>query len=806
MTAQLPKVLIIDDTPSNLQTLGRALAREFDLYIAASGPEGLRLTESIRPDAILLDIMMPGMDGYETFNCLRALPGGSNLSIIFLTADDRDETQIKCLELGADDYASKPFVLPVLLTRIRHVIARRAARESQRLAASVFKHAREGIIITDQKGAILDVNNAFSYISGYSPDEALGHNPRMFSSGRQDKSFYVSMWAALTTKGHWYGEIWNRNKDGNVYAAMLAISAVRNDIGETSHYIGMFADITALKQQQAQLEHIAHYDVLTGLANRLLLGDRLRQAMKQATRREQQLAVAYLDLDGFKSINDKHGHAVGDQLLIALADQMKQALREGDTLARIGGDEFVAVLVDLDQPESSLPIINRLLAAASQPVAIGSSALNVSASLGVTFYPQTEDVEADQLVRQADQAMYLAKQSGKDRYHVFDAEHDRDVRGRLESLTHIRLALANGEFVLHYQPKIDMRTGKVLGAEALIRWQHPLRGLLSPALFLPVIEGHPFAIELGEWVIETALHQIEMWHAEGLNVPVSVNIGAMQLQHPDFISRLRTMLDRHPGVLRGDLELEVLETSALDNFQGASEVIIACQQMGVGFALDDFGTGYSSLAYLKKLPPTVLKIDQGFVRDMLDDPEDLALLEGILGLSSAFRRQVIAEGVETEALGKMLVRMGCVWGQGYAIAHPMPAANLPNWMATWVTPGEWQTCKPISRDQFPALGAIVEHRAWLTTLVSCLNGNPDAAALLNDQPCHFSDWMDQGGRALLFGGQTDHPVDQLHQQVHRLGAELLDLKRAGRHDEALARLPALQRLNDQLLDQLNALF
>ncbi|MBY0464507.1 MAG: bifunctional diguanylate cyclase/phosphodiesterase, partial [Burkholderiales bacterium] len=394
--------------------------------------------------------------------------------------------------------------------------------------------------------------------------------------------------------------------------------------------------------------------------------------------------------DGFKSINDTHSHEVGDRLLIALAQRMNEALRQGDTLARIGGDEFVGVLVDLPDEPSSVPVLQRLLQAAALPVDLGELKLQVSASIGVSVYPQAEEVDADQLVRQADQAMYQAKQSGKNRFHIFDAEQERSARGRHETLAHLQQALVRNEFVLFYQPKVNMGNGKVLGAEALIRWRHPERGLLAPAMFLPIIENHPLSIELGEWVIDTALSQIEVWRAQGLSVPVSVNIGALQLQHPDFVPRLRDVLAQHPGVRPGELELEILETSALADFAAVSQAMAACQDMGVHFSVDDFGTGYSSLTYLKQLPVQVLKIDQSFVRDMLDDPDDLAILKGVLGLAEAFNRQVIAEGVETPAHGEQLLRLGCLWGQGYAIARPMPAHELPHWISTWTAPLTWQ--------------------------------------------------------------------------------------------------------------------
>ncbi|MEI8158221.1 MAG: EAL domain-containing protein [Burkholderiales bacterium] len=572
------------------------------------------------------------------------------------------------------------------------ITERKHAEAKLKLAATVFSHAREGITITDAAGNIIDVNATFSDITGYSREDVIGQNPRILRSGRQGPEFYADLWRSLEVKGHWYGEIWNRRKNGEIYAEMLTISAVRDPHGVTQNYVALFSDITAVKEHQSQLEHIAHFDALTNLPNRLLLADRLQQAMAQAQRRGQQLAVVYLDLDGFKGVNDRHGHGVGDQLLIHLATAMKDTLREGDTLARIGGDEFVAVLTDLDGIENCVPMLTRLRGAASAPVQFGAVALQGSASIGVTFYPQANEIEADQLLRQADQAMYQAKLAGKNRYHVFDSDYDSSMRVHHESLERIRLALAQHEFVLHYQPKVNMHSGQVMGAEALIRWQHPEKGLLAPATFLPVIEDHPLAVAVGEWVIDTALTQIEVWHATGLDLAVSVNIGARQLQQGNFMERLQAILAQHPQVNPSSLELEVLETSALADMEQVSQVIEACHKIGVKFALDDFGTGYSSLTYLKRLRVTLLKIDQSFVRDMLEDPDDLAILQGVIGLAAAFKREVIAEGVETVAHGTALLHLGCELAQGYGIARPMPAEQLPAWAATWRPDAAW--CEP----------------------------------------------------------------------------------------------------------------
>lgn len=581
----------------------------------------------------------------------------------------------------------------VRVVEFRDISEEKLSEEKLRLAASVFVHAKEAIMITNTDGIIIDVNDSFSNISGYSKEESIGKNANILSSGRHSKEFYEAMWHDLLTKDHWYGEIWNRRKNGEVYVELLTISAIRNHLGKTSQYMGLFSDITLMKQHEKQLEHIAHHDALTNLPNRLLLADRLHQGIMQTHRRGQLLVVVYIDLDGFKAVNDQYGHEVGDKLLVALSEQMKFSLREDDTLARLGGDEFVAVLQDMADIDASIPMLERLLESTAKPIKIGDLTLKVSASLGVTFYPQEEEVEADQLLRQADQAMYQAKLSGKNRYHIFDAKQDRNVRGHHEEIERIRHALHENEFVLHYQPKVNMLTGELIGVEALVRWQHPQRGLIRPAAFLPLFENHPLAIELGNWVLHSALAQIEQWNALGITINVSVNISAHQLEEVDFTQTLRTILMEHQKVSPSALELEILETSALEDVQKVSHIIHECKEMGIHFALDDFGTGYCSLTYLQKLPVALLKIDQSFVHDMLNDTGDIAILEGILGLAKAFGRDVIAEGIETIEQGVMLLKLGCTLGQGYIIAHPMSAEEFPQWLATWKPDPAWTNLK-----------------------------------------------------------------------------------------------------------------
>lgn len=602
-----------------------------------------------------------------------------------------------CRVLGVPERDASGKVV-LLAGSLQDITERKQAQARQQLAASVFTHAREGITITDALGVIIDVNEMFTQITGYSREEVVGQNPRILQSGRQDPAFYKAMWHALATQGHWSGEIWNRRKNGEVYPEILTISAVRDDAGSALHYVALFSDITTTKMHLSELERIAHYDTLTGLPNRFLLNDRLRQAIAHAQRNAQTLAVIFLDLDNIKGVNDTYGHEAGDTVLVAISKAMQGALREGDTLARMGGDEFVVVLVDLDQPQDCLPVIERLLAAAATLVRLPSStegddvaqeqSVQVSASIGVTFYPQ-DDVDADVLMRHADQAMYVAKQAGKNGYHFFDIANDAAIHSRHEELSRIGDALERGEFILYYQPKVNMRTGAVMGAEALIRWQHPERGVLAPGVFLPVIENHPLSIAVGEWAIDTALAQMSAWRAQGLALVVSVNIGALQLQQDNFVQRLSAMLAAHPDVTPDHLQLEILETSALEDVTKTTAVMHACRAMNVAFALDDFGTGYSSLTYLKHLPAEILKIDQSFIRDMADDPDDLAIVQGVIGLAQVFHREVIAEGVETRALGDLLLDIGCELAQGYGIARPMPAQKLPAWVVLWGEGAAW---------------------------------------------------------------------------------------------------------------------
>ena len=461
---------------------------------------------------------------------------------------------------------------------------------------------------------------------------------------------------------------------------------IHGERGQIVRVAGIAEDITERQQYQRHLEDMAHYDPLTHLPNRRLLADRLRQALAHAQRTGQLLAVCMLDLDGFKPVNDTHGHKVGDQLLIELARRLQAGVRGDDTVARLGGDEFVLLLGSIHSVREMDEALTRLLQVIAAPYALVEPPLQLSASIGVTLYPN-DSGDADTLLRHADHAMYLAKEAGKNRYLLFNPVLEQRERDNLAALRQIERAIDSQQLCLYYQPIVDCRVGKVVGMEALLRWNHPLFGLMAPAEFLPLVEDDDkLTRKVGAWVLRQATRQAWLWHRDGLDIPVSVNAFVQQLRDPDFPEQIKTLLDQYPDLPAGRLTIEILESSALDDFASVIRLIRLGAELGVRFALDDFGTGFSSLTYLRRLPVDSLKIDQSFVRDMLTDPADLSIVEGVVGLSTAFRHQVVAEGVESADHVLMLMELGCHLVQGYGIAQgyhftpALPAHELETWI------------------------------------------------------------------------------------------------------------------------------
>lgn len=528
-------------------------------------------------------------------------------------------------------------------------------------------------------------------------------------------------------------------------------------------------DISRMMADGLRLQQQAHYDPLTRLPNRTLLADRLQIALAQAKRRGESLAVCLMDLDGFKPVNDALGHQAGDQLLQEIAHRLQDSLRLEDTAARTGGDEFALVIGGLKAAGEIERTLQRLLQAIAAPVPINGQSVRVSASIGVTLFPG--DVgDADQLLRHADQAMYRAKDEGKNRYHLFDPAILTQARAKQGLLRKIEEALERGQFALHYQPKVDCRKGCVAGLEALIRWQHPVLGLRSPGEFLPLIEQDDLIIRLGEWVLTQALEQMQTWDAAGIKVPVSINISARHFLRSNFHQHLGRILGRYPPRLLHLLEIEIVETAALEDINLASELIREFRTHGIGFALDDFGTGYSTLVHLKRLAVSTLKIDHTFVRDMLDDPGDLAIVQGIVGLANAFQEKVVAEGVESIEQILMLLELGCDVMQGYCIARPMAADRVAAWLAGFQADPRWQAASsgyPL-RSDFELLLMEVAHRHWLEQLLA---GNTESIRSLTEQTdvehCRLSHWFQGEGMPRYGKLQKFAELDQSHRDVHR---------------------------------------
>ncbi len=686
----------------------------------------------------------------------------------------------------------------------RDISTRKRDEVRMRLAGVAFTNLQEAIIVTDEARTILDVNPAFTAITGYDREEALGNDPRMLQSGRQDKDFYHDMWQSLREYGRWEGEFWNRRKNGTLYVQHAKISVVRDADERITHYVCVASDVTQLIESQTRVEHLAYYDRLTNLPNRTLLADRMRQAILLAQRRQSLLGVCYLDLDGFKPVNDRWGHETGDQLLIEVARRLQAALRASDSVARLGGDEFVLLLCDCGSVREIEDAVRRVLAAVSAPCRIGPVDIEVSASVGITVYPRNGE-DADVLIRHADQAMYSAKQSGKNVYRFFDQDSENQIRARWEMISLVEAGLAAGEFVLHYQPKADMRRGSVVGAEALLRWRHPDRGLLLPGEFLPVIDSSEFSTTLGDWVLRQALSQLAAWSRQGLVLPVSVNVSARQLMQPDFVAKLRRQLAEFPAVLPSWLGLEILETEALGDVDQVARIIDDCVALGLSVALDDFGTGYSSMSYFRRLAVDTLKIDQSFVRNMLVNIDDLTIVEGLVGLALTFGRRVVAEGVETIAHGIPLLRFGCDVAQGFAIAAPMEGAALPAWVRGWSAPAQWRAVGDVrwSREDLPLLLAESSHRLWVEQVVAICEGRapPESAPPMESHHCRFGQWMYGAGRQRYGGLEGFVELERLHERVHALGVQLL----AGDAERSAARLPELHSLRDRLVERIERL-
>ena len=561
---------------------------------------------------------------------------------------------------------------------VQDITARKQAEESLRIAATAFE-SQEGMIVTDANSVILRVNRAFTELSGYTQEELVGMTPRKFKSGRHDADFYREMWETILRTGVWQGEIWDRRKNGEEYQKWLTISSVKDENGVVSHYIGAQYDITQRKQAEEKINELAFYDQLTGLPNRILMLDRLRQAMTASSRTGSYGALLFIDLDNFKTLNDTLGHDMGDRLLKLVAQRLSASVRAGDTAARLGGDEFVVMLASLSMYERTAAALaegigEKIIAVINQAYQLRDTAYHITPSIGATLF-RGNQTETDVLLKQADLAMYRSKAAGRNTFRFFDPDMEIDVMKRVALERELREAVQEKQFLLYYQAQ--MAGGQVTGSEALVRWQHPQRGVVSPAEFIPLSEETGLILPLGQWVLETACTQLALWgtRPEMAHLTVAVNVSADQLRQPDFVDQVLEVLE-NTGANPQRLKLELTESLLVSNVEEIIEKMFALKAKGVSFSLDDFGTGYSSLSYLKRLPLDQLKIDQSFVRDVLIDPNDAAIAKTIIALAESLGLGVIAEGVETEAQRDFLAKSGCHAYQGYFFSRPLPIEDF----------------------------------------------------------------------------------------------------------------------------------
>jgi diguanylate cyclase (GGDEF)-like protein/PAS domain S-box-containing protein len=564
----------------------------------------------------------------------------------------------------------------VRVTTMGDLTDRKQAEEARRIAAAAFE-SQQGMVITSTQSVILQVNRAFTEMTGYSTDEVVGRNPRLLASGRHDASFYAAMWTSIRRDGFWEGEIWNRRKNGEVFPEWLTISAVKDVNHRVTHYVAAFTDLSSRKSAEDQIHHLAFYDPLTKLPNRRLMMDRLEQAQATGARRQRSSALLFVDLDNFKTVNDTLGHFQGDLVLTQVARRLLSCVREGDTVAHLGSDEFVVMLDDLsaspmEAATQAKGVCAKIVDTLSLPYQVGAVEHHSTASIGVALYGADLHESSDAPLKRAELAMFQAKATGRNAVSFFDPQMQIEVMSRSALEAALREAILAHQLVLHYQAQV-VGEGRLTGVEALVRWQHPERGMVSPADFIPLAEETGLILPLGEWVLESACRQLALWanHAQMARLNMAVNVSARQFHHKNFCDTVRAALARSKANPKR-LKLELTESMLVKDVEGIVAKMSELKAIGVTFALDDFGTGYSSLSYLKRLPLDQLKIDQGFVRNILTDNNDAAIAKMVVALADSLGLSVIAEGVEIEAQKHFLARVGCHAYQGYFFGRPLP--------------------------------------------------------------------------------------------------------------------------------------
>lgn len=674
---------------------------------------------------------------------------------------------------------------------ITDITERKHVEAELQIAAIAFE-AQEGMVITDINNVIIKVNQAFVKLTGYASEELINNKMNILKSGRHDTDFYATMWNNIIHIGTWQGEIWNRLKNGKINPAFVTITAVKNNQGEAINYVATYTDITERKLIEEKIHTLAFYDPLTQLPNRVLLADRMHQTLARCRRNREIAAICMLDLDGFKQVNDTLGHASGDQLLRDVAERLQACIREEDTAARFGGDEFALLLGGFTNVSECKQTLTRIIASVAAPYPIFGQMAHISASIGVTLFPEDNN-DPDLLLRHADQVMYEVKQSSKNAYKLYNSVHEKRNQTTQDFLKKIGTALLKEQFELYYQPKIDCRQGKIIGAEALVRWNHPVLGLLAPSEFIPIIEHDDLIITLGEWTIQQALLQLTEWNEAGFNIPISINISNRQLHNQAFLQRLQELVAGYDAEIIKRLEIEIVETAILKDVLVGGDTIRKCRAMGIRVALDDFGAGFSSLMQslvrLKHLAVDALKVDLSFVSDMLADPQEMAIVEGVIGLAASSRLQVIAKSVEHVDQVLMLMELGCDVMQGYALARPMPAKRMLTWLAAFTPNPLWGLSASYltSRDYFELLLSEANHRCWTNRVIANIDdplNHTTPESLLDHQQCRFGQRHHDQSADRFNNISEFHALDAIHQNIHQITAHLCEHHQAGMEVEA----------------------
>ena len=691
------------------------------------------------------------------------------------------------------------------LDQERKQAERQSLESGQRFHQMFAQHSSPMLLIEPESGAIVDANQAASQFYGYTIEQLNDMNIAVINANSPAQVTDELTLAAREQRNYFVFP--HRLADGSLRTVEVHSSPMSLD-GRIILF-SIIHDITDRKKAEDDIKLLAFYDPLTNLANRRLLTDRMEQTLLFASRTGELVVVCMLDLDGFKLVNDQLGHEAGDQLLIEVARRLQECVRQSDTASRFGGDEFALILGGFKNLAEIEQLLNRVITSLAMPYALGGEVARISASVGATIFPN-DSSSAELLLRHADQSMYEAKQAGKNCYRLFNPTHHNQQQANQATFQKIEAALMGGQLAIFYQPQVDCRHGKVVGAEALIRWNHPILGLLSPSEFIPLIEHHELIVAVGEWAIQAALQQLVAWRAVGIDLSISVNISAYHLHKSNFVARLKVLLADYDAKIINHLAIEILETAALENVSMVVEAIQQCRVLGIHVSLDDFGTGFSSLAHLKQLPVDTLKIDQSFVMGMLHNSEDLAIVSGVIGLATSFGRKVVAEGVESLDHILMLMEMGCFVMQGYSLARPMTAERMTLWVKAFKPDPLWKLshAQRPSRDYFELLLAESNHRHGLEQLIaqySVPNVPASPESLLDYQHCHFGQWY-YGKGLKLFGMESYFSsIEPLHRQIHQTAANVCAHKRLGNKAEAQMEAENLLRQQDELDQMLNRL-